>query len=120
PGVLASASAIGFYGNRGDELITEDSSRGEGFLSDVVVAWETATTPASQAGIRTALLRSGIVLHPRGGTLRRQLPLFKVGFGGRFGNGRQWQSWIGLHDHLAAVAHVLSCGVSGPVNLTAP
>ncbi len=122
PAVLVSGSAIGFYGDRGDEVLTEASPRGEGFLADVVVAWEAAAAPAEEAGIRVPRIRTGIVLSPDGGALKKQLPLFRLGLGGRFGKGTQWQSWISLPDEVAAILHLLdpACTVTGPVNLTAP
>ena len=120
PPVLVSASAIGWYGDRGDEILTEKSAPGEGFLADLCKTWEAATAPAEQAGTRVAHIRSGIVLTPEGGALAKQLPLFRLGLGGRFGSGRQWQSWIALDDEIAAILHLLSANVSGPVNLTAP
>jgi uncharacterized protein len=120
PSALLSASAIGFYGNRGDEVLDEMSPAGTGFLSEVCTQWERATGIATQSGIRTVHLRTGIVLSVHGGALRKQLPLFKLGLGGRFGNGRQWQSWISITDHVSAVMHLLTSSVSGPVNLTAP
>ena len=120
PSVLLSGSAIGFYGDRGDEELTEASSRGDGFLADVVVAWEASAAAAVEAGIRTAFLRSGIVLAGDGGALAPQLPLFKMGLGGKLGSGRQWQSWIALPDEVDAIVHLLTADVAGPVNLTAP
>jgi hypothetical protein len=120
PKVLLSGSAIGFYGERGDEELDESSPRGSGFLADVVAAWEGATEPASAAGIRVVHLRTGIVLDAGGGALAKQLPLFKLGAGGKFGSGRQWQSWISIDDEVGAIEHLLNAGVSGPVNLTAP
>lgn len=120
PRVLLSGSAIGYYGARGDEELTEASAPGEGFLADLCVAWEAATKPAEDAGIRVAHLRTGIVLSRDGGALRKQLPLFKWGLGGRMGNGRQWQSWISIVDEVGAILHLLQADVSGPVNLTAP
>ncbi len=120
PPVLVSASAIGWYGDRGDEILTEKSAPGEGFLAELCKTWEAATAPAEQAGTRVAHVRSGIVLTPEGGALAKQLPLFRLGLGGRFGSGRQWQSWIALDDEIAAILHLLSANVSGPVNLTAP
>jgi hypothetical protein len=120
PRVLLSGSAIGYYGARGDEELTEASAAGEGFLADLCVAWEAATTPAEDAGIRVAHLRTGIVLSRDGGALRKQLPLFKWGLGGRMGSGRQWQSWISIVDEVGAILHLLQADVSGPVNLTAP
>ncbi len=120
PAVFLSASAIGFYGDRGEAALDEASPRGQGFLADVTVAWESATAPAAEAGIRTAQLRTGIVLSPSGGAMARTLPLFRVGLGGRFGSGRQWWSWITLDDEVAAIVHLLDADVAGPVNLTAP
>lgn len=120
PKVLLSASAIGWYGARGDEELTESSTAGAGFLAEVCREWEDAAAPAASAGIRTVLLRTGIVLSPDGGALAKQLPLFKFGLGGKFGSGRQWQSWISITDEVGAICHLLSSSVSGPVNLTAP
>ena len=120
PAVLLSGSAIGYYGDRGDEVLTESSPPGDGFLPDVVEAWEAATAPASDAGIRVAHLRTGIVLDADGGALSKQLPLFKLGLGGRLGSGQQWVPWISLADEVAAIVHLLDADVSGPVNLTAP
>ncbi len=120
PSVFLSGSAIGIYGVRDDEELTEQSSIGSGFLADVCRDWEAAAAPATQAGIRTVLLRTGIVLSPRGGALKKQLPLFKLGLGGKFGNGKQWQSWISITDEVNAIIHLLTSSVSGPVNLTAP
>lgn len=120
PAVFISGSAIGWYGDRGDELLDETSAPGDDFLSDLCQRWEAATAPAQRAGVRTVHIRTGIVLSRRGGSLKKQLPLFKVGLGGRFGSGRQWQSWISIDDEVAAISHLLSADVSGPVNLTAP
>jgi hypothetical protein len=120
PKVLLSGSAIGFYGERGDEELDESSSAGSGFLAEICVRWEAATEPAEAAGVRVVHLRTGIVLTPEGGALKKMLPLFKLGAGGRFGNGRQWMSWISLTDEVRAIDHLLSSTVSGPVNLTAP
>jgi uncharacterized protein (TIGR01777 family) len=120
PRVFLSGSAIGFYGDRGNETVDETSAHGDGFLADVVRDWEAAAAPAVDAGIRTVYLRTGIVLTPRGGALKKQLPLFKLGLGGRFGNGRQWQSWISLDDEIAAILHLLDSSLAGPVNLVAP
>ena len=121
PAVLASASGVNFYGDRGDEELTEEAPAGTGFLAGVVREWEAATAPASAAGIRVAHLRSGIVLSPRGGALRRQLTPFRLGLGGRIGSGRQYVSWIALDDAVAAIEHVLTTpSLSGPVNLVAP
>ena len=121
PAVLVSGSAIGFYGDRGDEVLTEASGGGGGFLADVARAWEKAAAPAAAAGIRTLLLRTGLVLAARGGTLGQLMPLFKWGLGGPLGNGRQWWSWIGLDDEVGAILHCLETPSSaGPVNATAP
>ncbi len=120
PAVLLSGSAVGVYGARGDELLDESSAPGTGFLADVCVAWEAATAPAADAGVRVAHLRSGVVLSGDGGALKKQLPLFKLGLGGKMGSGEQWQSWISIDDEVGAIVHLLSSSVSGPVNLTAP
>jgi uncharacterized protein len=121
PKVLICASAIGYYGyDRGDQTLTEDSERGDGFLADVVEEWELATTPAEQAGARVIRVRTGIVQSPRGGILRLQLPLFRAGVGGRLGDGQQWLSYIGVDD-LVDVYHrgLWDTGLSGPVNAVA-
>jgi uncharacterized protein (TIGR01777 family) len=121
PGVLVSASAVGYYGSRGDELLDEDSSPGAGFLPELCTAWEEATTPAAEAGIRVVRLRSGIVLARQGGVLRPQLLLFKLGLGGRLGSGRQHVAWIALEDEVAAILHLLDQpSLSGPVNGVSP
>lgn len=120
PAVFLSGSAIGWYGPRGDEPLDETSAPGSGFLSELCTRWEAATTAAAGAGVRTVQLRTGIVLSARGGALRKQLPLFKMALGGRFGSGRQWQSWISIFDEVGAIEHLLSSALSGPVNLTAP
>jgi hypothetical protein len=121
PKVLISASAVGFYGyDRGDETLTEDSERGDGFLADVVAEWEDATVPAQEAGARVVRVRTGIVQSPGGGTLRLLRPLFAAGLGGRVGNGQQWLSWIGIDD-LVDVYHrgLWDADLSGPVNAVA-
>jgi uncharacterized protein (TIGR01777 family) len=120
PAAFLSGSAIGFYGAHGDEELDETSPAGSGFLADVVQAWEGAAAPAAEAGIRTAFLRTGIVLSPAGGALKKQLPIFKSGLGGRFGSGRAWQSWISIDDEVGAIVFLLDATVAGPVNLTAP
>jgi uncharacterized protein len=122
PSVLVTASAVGYYGaDRGDELLTEESPRGDGFLADVVAEWETASSPARDAGIRVAQLRTGIVQSPRGGTLRLLWPLAEVGAAGRLGTGRQWLSWIGIDDLTDIYYRALTDGrLAGPVNATAP
>ncbi|MFZ9866976.1 MAG: TIGR01777 family oxidoreductase [Ilumatobacteraceae bacterium] len=117
PSVFLSGSAIGFYGARGDEPLHETASGGTGFLADVCKQWEDATIGAD---VRTVLLRTGIVLSPKGGALKKQLPLFRAGLGGKFGRGNQWQSWISIDDEVAAIEHLLTANVQGPVNLTAP
>jgi uncharacterized protein (TIGR01777 family) len=117
---LVSASAVGFYGaDRGDEILTESSNRGDGFLADVVEAWEAAARPAADAGARVAHVRTGIVLSPRGGVLRLQRPLFSVGLGGRLGMGAQWTPWIGIDD-LVDIYYRSLLELSGPVNAVAP
>lgn len=120
PRVLLSSSAIGYYGDRGTEVLTEQSGPGEGFLTDVCVAWEQATRPAEEAGIRVAHLRTGIVLSRHGGALGTMLPLFRFGLGGRLGRGSQMWSWITLADHVAATRFLLDADLAGAVNLTAP
>ncbi|MGI9612264.1 MAG: TIGR01777 family oxidoreductase [Acidimicrobiales bacterium] len=120
PSVLLSGSAIGFYGDRGDAVMTESSAAGSGFLTDVVKGWEAAATPAADAGIRTTFLRTGIVLSGTGGVLGRLVRLFKLGLGGRLGSGDQYQSWISIDDEVGAIQHLLTADVAGPVNLTAP
>jgi len=120
PSVFLCGSAIGIYGPRGDEQLTEVSTNGTSFLADVCEQWEQAAKPASDAGIRTVLLRTGIVLTTKGGALKKQLPLFQLGLGGKFGNGKQWQSWISIDDEVGAIEHLLTANVSGAVNLTAP
>jgi uncharacterized protein len=118
PSVFASGSAVGFYGDRGDEVLTEASAGGTGFLADVVQAWEAA---AGGTGVRTAFLRTGVVLSTRGGALKPQLLPFKLGLGGRLGSGRQYFPWITLGDEVRAIRHVLDTeAISGPVNLVAP
>lgn len=120
PSVFLSGSAIGIYGARGDEELTEQSSHGTSFLAEICKQWEAAAKPAVDAGVRTVFLRTGIVLTPLGGALKKQLPLFKFGLGGKFGNGKQWQSWISLDDEIAAIDYLLAANISGAVNLTAP
>ncbi len=120
PRALISGSAIGYYGDRGDEKLTEKSKAGGDFLAELCVDWEAAAQPAVAAGIRVALIRTGIVLAPGGGALEKLLPLFKLGLGGRLGSGDQFWSWITLEDEVRAIRHLLESEVSGPVNLTAP
>ncbi|MEY2452191.1 MAG: uncharacterized protein QOD92_1765 [Acidimicrobiaceae bacterium] len=120
PRVLLSASAIGYYGNRGDDILTEESPAGRGFLADVCVQWEASTAPAEAAGIRVAHMRTGIVVGKSGGAVAKTLPLFKLGLGGRIGSGQQYWSWISLTDEIGAIRFLLEHEVAGPVNLTGP
>lgn len=120
PSVLVSGSGITYYGDRGDERLTETSGPGDLFLSDLCVQWEAATQPAADAGIRVAVVRSGLVLSRIGGALPKLLPLFKMGVGGRFGSGKQWWSWISIDDEVGAMQWLLENEVAGAVNLTAP
>ena len=132
PKAFVCASAIGYYGNRGDEVLTEESPAGQGFLADSCREWESATEPAREAGIRVVNLRTGIVLSPHRGALRQMLLPFRLGLGGRMGSGTQWWSWIHIEDMVGAVLHILDesqllsglpsgCGrMSGPVNIVAP
>jgi hypothetical protein len=120
PSVLLSASAIGFYGDRGDDALTEESDAGEGFLAQVCREWEAAADPAREAGIRVIHPRTGIVLSADGGALAKQLPLFRAGIGGRLGSGRQWWSWIAMADEVGALEWLLDANIEGPVNLTGP
>lgn len=120
PKVLLSGSAQGVYGDRGDEVLTENSPGGDGFLADVVRAWEAQTAPAEEAGIRVAHLRTGLVMAAQGGAFGRLVPLVKLGVAGPLGSGRQWWSWITLDDEVAAIMHLLAAPVHGPVNLCAP
>lgn len=120
PATLLSGSAIGYYGDHGDELIDESTAPGDDFPARVCVAWEAAATPAVDAGIRVAFLRTGIVQSTEGGALAKQLPFFRLGLGGRAGSGRQYLSWITIDDEVRALEHLLTHDVSGPVNLVAP
>jgi hypothetical protein len=121
PRVLVCSSAIGFYGNRGDELLDEDSGPGEGFLAEVVQSWEQAARPAIERGIRVVHLRFGMILSRRGGALGKMLGPFQYGLGGRIGDGRQYWSWIALDDAVGAVCHALTTNsLVGPVNAVAP
>jgi uncharacterized protein (TIGR01777 family) len=121
PKVLVSASAIGFYGDTGDRVVTETDPAGHGFLADVVVAWEAAAHPASDAGIRVVHPRTGLVVAGDGGAWGRMFPLFKAGIGGKLGSGKQYWSWISLRDEISALTYLLENeSLSGPVNLTAP
>lgn len=120
PGVLVSGSAIGYYGDRGDEVVTEAAPPGPTFISRICVEWEAAAAPAVEAGIRTAFIRTGIVLAPEGGAFGKLVPLVKLGLGGKMGGGREWWSWISLDDEVRAIRHLIDHEVHGPVNLTAP
>jgi uncharacterized protein (TIGR01777 family) len=120
PSVLVSASAIGYYGDRGDEELTERSTPGDDFLAQVCVAWEASAQPARDAGIRVTTIRTGIVLSTDGGAFPKLLLPFRLGVGGRDGDGRGWWSWIALEDEIRAIRSLLDHDVSGPVNLTAP
>lgn len=121
PSVMVSMSAIGWYGDRGDEILDETASQGTGFLADVTAAWEAAAEPAEAAGIRVVHPRTGIVLSKDGGALGRLLLPFRLGAGGRTGPGDQWWSWVTLDDEIRALVHVgLDSAMAGPVNVTAP
>lgn len=121
PRVFVAGSAIGYYGDTGDRVVDEGSPAGNGFLPSVCVAWEGAAAPAREAGIRTAFARTGLVVAREGGAWGRLFPIFRAGAGGRLGNGRQYWSYISLHDEVAALRHIIDTpALSGPVNLTAP
>ena len=120
PRVLLSASAVGYYGDTGDRLTDETGALGQGYLAEVCRQWEAATSPAEQAGVRVAHLRTGIVLSSEGGIVGKTLLLFKAGLGAPLGSGRQWTSWISLQDEVAAIRHLLTADVEGPVNLVGP
>ena len=121
PKVLVCASAIGFYGNRGDELLSEKSASGSDFLSSVCREWEAAAQPAADAGIRVAHVRIGVVLSKDGGALAKMLTPFRLGLGGPIGNGRQWWSWVHIKDVVGAIHHVLKTDLlQGAVNVVAP
>jgi uncharacterized protein len=121
PVVFLSASAVGYYGDRGDEILRESSAIGHGFLPEVCLAWETHAEGAARLGVRTVLLRFGTVLAAGGGALGKMLPIFRAGLGGRLGSGRQWMSWIAIADVVGAVRHCLvNRDCAGPFNVTAP
>jgi uncharacterized protein len=120
PSVFISASAIGFYGDTGDNAVDESAPRGDGFLAEVVEAWEEAAAEAREAGVRVVHPRSGLVMSSKGGAWGRMLPLFRLGVGGTLGSGRQYWSFISMRDELAALQHLLTSDLAGPVNLTAP
>lgn len=118
---LLNSSGIGFYGNTGDVAVDETAGEGAGFLAELVADWEAATAPAREAGARVVLLRNGPVLSPEGGLLRLVKPIFKLGLGGKLGDGRQWLPWISMPDEVAAIRFLIANpGVSGPVNMCAP
>lgn len=121
PQVLVCASAIGFYGDRGDERLDESSAAGDSFLAEVSRDWEAATAPAEEIGMRVVKLRFGVILSPRGGALAKMLTPFKLGAGGRVGSGRQYWSWVSVDDAAGAIVHALTtASLSGPVNVVAP
>jgi uncharacterized protein len=121
PAVLVSAGGLGIYGDRGDEILTEESSLGDGaFLAEVGHAWESAVEPAQTAGIRVVNFRQAFVLSPEGGALRRMLTPFRLGLGGRVASGRQWWSWVTRDDVAAAYRFVIENDISGPVNVCSP
>jgi uncharacterized protein (TIGR01777 family) len=121
PHIFLSASAIGYYGSRADESLDEESSSGEGFLAEVGRDWEGATAAARRAGARVVNLRFGVVLSPQGGALKKMLPAFRLGLGGRIGSGKQWFSWISIADAIGAILFALDQErVRGPLNLVAP
>jgi hypothetical protein len=121
PLVFVCSSAIGYYGDRGSEVLNEASSPGTGFLPDVCLAWEAATHAAAAAGIRTVQIRTGVVLSPKGGALGKMLTPFKMGLGGKIGDGGQWMSWIDVQDMVGAIHHILKTDLlQGPVNMVAP
>jgi len=120
PRVLVSMSAVGIYGDRGDEPLDESSATGRGWLADVARAWEAAADPARDAGVRVVHPRLGVVLSPEGGALAKMLPIFSLGIGGRIGDGRQWMSWISRTDTLRVMEFLLDASLDGAVNVTAP
>ncbi|MFE5857274.1 TIGR01777 family oxidoreductase [Streptomyces sp. NPDC056500] len=121
PRVLLNGSAVGYYGDTGDRAVDESAPPGDGFLPEVCVEWEEAAAPAQEAGVRTAFARTGLVVAREGGAWARMFPLFKAGLGGKLGDGRQYWSFIALHDEVAALRHILDTdALSGPVNCTAP
>ncbi|MGY1913912.1 TIGR01777 family oxidoreductase [Blastococcus sp. SYSU DS0973] len=118
--VLLSGSGVSFYGDTGDRVVTEDDPPGDGFMAHLCVEWEGATAPAAEAGVRVALLRTGLVLAPDGPLMQVVGPIFRLALGGRIGSGRQYWPWISLADQIGAMRHLLTADVSGPVNLTSP
>ena len=121
PRVWVNGSAIGFYGETGDRAVDEEAPPGDGFLPSLCVEWEEATAPVQEAGVRTVFARTGLVVAREGGAWAKLFPLYKAGLGGRFGNGRQYWSFVALHDEVAAIRHLIDTdGLSGPFNVTAP
>lgn len=120
PKLWINASASGFYGSRGNEILTEQSSPGKGFLATVCQKWEAAAQPAINAGVKVAFLRTGVVLSPEGGALAKMLPLFKLGLGGIIGSGEQYMSWISITDVLSAIDFIIEHELTGPINLVSP
>ncbi|MET8446456.1 TIGR01777 family oxidoreductase [Streptomyces sp. NPDC005209] len=121
PRVFVNGSAIGIYGDTGDRAVDEETPPGDGFLPSVCVEWEEAAAPAQEAGVRTVFVRTGLVVARQGGAWGRLFPLFRAGLGGRLGDGRQYWSYVALHDEVAAIRHLLETdGLSGPFNVTAP
>jgi uncharacterized protein len=120
PQVLVCASAIGYYGSRGEDTLTESSPPGTGFLPEVCVAWEREAQAAESLGTRVVMVRTGVVLDPKGGALQRMLPPFRMGLGGRIGTGRQWMSWIHIQDLVSLYVYALDHPLRGPVNGVAP
>ncbi|WP_030249770.1 MULTISPECIES: TIGR01777 family oxidoreductase [unclassified Streptomyces] len=121
PRVFVNGSAIGYYGETGDRTVDESAPAGEGFLPSLCVEWEGATAPAREAGVRTVFTRTGLVVSREGGAWERLFPLFRAGLGGRMGDGRQYWSFVALHDEVAAIRHLIDTdGLSGPFNVTAP
>jgi uncharacterized protein (TIGR01777 family) len=121
PRIFICASAIGYYGSRGEEVLTEASAAGQGFLPEVCREWEMASRGAADAGIRTVNMRLGLVLSPKGGALEKMLPPFKLGLGGPIGSGQQWWSWVHVDDIVGALHHTLhSDSLAGPINMVAP
>jgi hypothetical protein len=121
PKVMIAASAVGFYGDRGDEVLDENSAPGRGFLSEVCLEWEGEAARARELGVRVAFVRIGVVLSPAGGALEKMLPPFKLGLGGRMGSGRQWFPWVHLEDMVGILRHALvTPAVNGPINAVAP
>ena len=117
PRVLVAASAVGYYGDRGDEVLTEAATRGDGFLAELVEVWEAETAKAAALGLRVVQTRSGVVLARRGGALKKMLLPFQLGVGGRLGSGRQWMPWVSLEDEVRAIVHAIDSDLDGPVNV---